>query len=1167
MVINNISRRNLGDITMKKIIKLNVYLTILIICIILSASILPIAVANRGLDKAGFTKGVSWQSVVPMKKITFVNYDERSYLDDYVYLASIPTAVFSDGNKIFSNPLLFYQDEYESEDVKNLPLNARKGIDYFMEDWMSYCNGRLDKITLINVPRSKLDTNWQAKSYDTIEGNDPYTIASELALHDWSYSDNAVVAVINENFEVPNNMISNELKGALFTCEIYEEPTFEVKQTNSLNPVYNEFNVNEKYKYIEAEAWWDGILLGGKTMIPTGDPDIQLYCKNGDGWMQAAAASFWNVYAPAGHEYTQSYAYQSGRWRVGITDFPTEGDVPRRNILGGLFTIQGSLLGALRPKVTYHVDVTMYPGVDVKLPDNPPFGCRGADFTLTWSNPNVNLGFSVIGPSGEAIFTTINESRKESQEIHLESLGECLPGESYSVCIFSMNDISVPVDYKLTYDWNQGISKTEANSLTSATEGAVLASVLNTPLLYISPSDLPDVTKEAIYKLGVKNIYLVNLGDCLASNVVEEIKDVATIREEYVELKQIYDAIRDMTESNDIIFTTIDPWTSWYLGKIEPAEEKEGALFIGPAAYIAAHHGSPVLIVDNHPELSSAVVWHNEFWRRFSSERYYYTPSTAEMVLTGKRIYDFLKLYGFDKEGMETIITVADQYDIGVPWDRIFPGVANSGRFCGTPVDTAYWISRNIFYPALIFENPALQGEVSLINGSTSSREGLRGLLKKPLLNTLVVNQKSEEDKFEFPVLCSFVTHKYRFNERASKYYGSKYQCADGLIPGDTATVESIDQGLNKKYYGQDGSFFPDMTETEVVPFYLTKGGFDTVFSTELEAVTNDLNNGVILWIHASHGTQGDGGKTLFWDPPTGFQKHRLVKFFAGAMKEENPWRGYDWLLGSTEEPDTMTMDIKGFIPFTNHKSLVIPATGMDWVLARKPVKEKINDLLDIIKIIPFRLKDDNLYDGLIGTIQYSTYPLAWKNATVIDGLLENLHSAGFITSICQTSNTYLHLAIIRHGSVFQVQDPWPTSWYGAIWRQSIPRDIVLGYTVGEAYTRGISHVGTLYITDPPQWWWDTAENVVYFGDPDLRMYVPGTDYSDNNHWEKDDTTSLRYDEEFSISGHMPYGAKEYPHQIKPLSFIEKNIVLIIALTAIAILSVVAISLGRKQRK
>ena len=89
-----------------------------------------------------------------------------------------------------------------------------------------------------------------------------------------------------------------------------------------------------------------------------------------------------------------------------------------------------------------------------------------------------------------------------------------------------------------------------------------------------------------------------------------------------------------------------------------------------------------------------------------------------------------------------------------------------------------------------------------------------------------------------------------------------------------------------------------------------------------------------------------------------------------------------------------------------------------------------INDILDLIRIIPFRLNTENLYDGLTGTLSFSKYPLAEKNASDMEQLMGNLHSAGFITSICQTSNTYFHLMMIRHGSVFQVQDPWPTSWY-----------------------------------------------------------------------------------------------------------------------------------------
>jgi hypothetical protein len=51
------------------------------------------------------------------------------------------------------------------------------------------------------------------------------------------------------------------------------------------------------------------------------------------------------------------------------------------------------------------------------------------------------------------------------------------------------------------------------------------------------------------------------------------------------------------------VFTTIDPWTYWYVAEDKPAGEYPGALFIGPAAFIAAHHGCPVLIVDLHPQL------------------------------------------------------------------------------------------------------------------------------------------------------------------------------------------------------------------------------------------------------------------------------------------------------------------------------------------------------------------------------------------------------------------------------------------------------------------------------------------------------------------------------------------------------------------------------------
>ena len=83
------------------------------------------------------------------------------------------------------------------------------------------------------------------------------------------------------------------------------------------------------------------------------------------------------------------------------------------------------------------------------------------------------------------------------------------------------------------------------------------------------------------------------------------------------------------------------------------------------------------------------------------------------MVLTGRSVLKFLNEYGYDfhkdEENIPTMITVADQFDIGITWDRTFTGALIPGRFCSSPVDISYWMSRDIFYPALIFQNPALK--------------------------------------------------------------------------------------------------------------------------------------------------------------------------------------------------------------------------------------------------------------------------------------------------------------------------------------------------------------------------------------------------------------------------------------------------------------------------
>jgi len=360
----------------------------------------------------------------------------------------------------------------------------------------------------------------------------------------------------------------------------------------------------------------------------------------------------------------------------------------------------------------------------------------------------------------------------------------------------------------------------------------------------------------------------------------------------------------------------------------------------------------------------------------------------------------------------------------------------------------------------------------------------------------------------------------------------------------------------------------------------MEKGGFECAYGSNFPDTMNNLNKGVLYWHLGSHGGHPDSGLFLFWDsgkdgPSRGCSGLQLPPG-AAAAKETNPWRSYDWYLGSTEEPDTLSAEIHGIIPalLGNPNINGIARTAFDWAPAKKPVRDNINNLLAKIPIInkilsKGRLDTQDYYDGQICGAFVSTFGYSWYTGWALDDALENLHSMVFVTGVCLVGGKYMHTAMVRHGAVCQIIDPWSTSWYGCVWMQSMPRDIILGDTIGEAYNKGISHVGIIHIGNDEvsqQWWWDNAENVVYYGDPDLRMFVPSIEYSDANHWEQDDVQPIRYDEELDINGHMPFGATDYPHEKEPLTFLQQYLVLIIAIAAIMVLVIVAVCLPGKNK-
>jgi hypothetical protein len=1061
-------------------------------------------------DNTQASVGISWADMVPIKKTTFVGYDPDSYLDDYAYLSAVPASVFfaPQSNQLYSNPLLFYQPPVDISDDEKRTLNANEGIEYFMEDWLTYSEGNLDGIQFINMNSADMDavkSMANASSIEIISGKSPAEVSKNIALTNWEFSDGAVVAVVEADYDMKAIETANSVSGKTPSANVEKGEFTGEAEPDPVNPIFHDFTIGEDYKYVTAYMTWGSDYNPIADITERGkDPDLQLYDEQ---LGEVAASEEWNVLSGAS-EFIGSYVYNAGPWKAAVTYMPTETlGIPLEeeepqdatvtiNKESGVVVddpeVDAPIPNPFSSTVVYTIEYTLFPGIDLKLKDEAPYGCRNAVFNLDWEDGSQQLGLIVRTSSGAEISTAITQGPEPAQSIEIPELGE---GE-YSVAVINLGDNAQPTEFTVSYSWDQVMPKKQADGFASAAEGAIFASTKNLPLLFTSPKSLDEATKSALDTLGITKVYLVDLNRHANSNVVDSLRNYRSLLQEKIDVEhitaysKIYNMIRENTNyngtyQNDIVFTTLNPWSYWYTFEGLKGEHAKG-LYIGPATFAAAHHGCPVFITETDERLSNSQSWHNEFWKNAWNGRG--APSVGCMVLTARQVYNFLNDYGFDyKNTQESILTVAGQFDIGTTWDRMLVGAAASGRIMGSPTDTAYWIARSVFYQSIIFANPAVNPDLDehggkRITGSHSLRVG----------GALRVVQDETEIEVEYPVAQSWVSYQHRFNERGGKYWGAEYVTVTGITPFYTPSGHELEAPL--------GGNWPDMTSSEIIPFYLEIAGYDSVFTTNFDTSMENINRGAIMWLEVMHGGNRDSGIVGFWN------ENQL---------EPNPWRGYEenamTLRGSTADPDVVSMN--------KHVGLDIqPGTG---------------------PLVPGGLRRET-HDGVIIAIVQQEQTIL-KSGIDFDDAMENLHSMGFSAGSCLIANTYLQLSMVRHGSVFQVIDPWLTSWYSAFAMETFCRDLILGYSVGEAYERGIKHVGIQYLTE--SWWWDIYENVVYYGDPDLRVFTP------MHKWER--PTILKIGK--VIEGHAPFGAASHPYAIADTSMQEAGLYTSAVLVPVAI--------------
>jgi hypothetical protein len=380
-----------------------------------------------------------------------------------------------------------------------------------------------------------------------------------------------------------------------------------------------------------------------------------------------------------------------------------------------------------------------------------------------------------------------------------------------------------------------------------------------------------------------------------------------------------------------------------------------------------------------------------------------------------------------------------------------------------------------------------------------------------------------------------------------------------------------------------------------VIPFYATRAGYDNVFSTNFTDVVDDLNRGVLLWVEECHGGYRNGGDLIMWDSSNPY------------IKEPNPWRAYEPIFlypGNTREflreivyglnslsgKNSSTLISKGLFKF--HLLPAIGSTANPDVAAANPQKVLANKLVKALGL-PFDvwgargvvvLRDRllhplqalrkglelvNIYEG-DGKVTLSghsgTFPMKDEFGLNFDNALANLHSCGLNSISCLPAYTYIHMTWMRHGMSYEIIDPWTTTDWGGVWNQMLIKLFAEGYTVGQAYERGMRSTGPEPIVG--QWWWDKWENVELFGDPSLRVYVPGTDYSNANHWNQTDTIPLVYDAEVSINGHMPFGVTGHPNEkTSATSWSPYLWVIGVLLVVVIVVVVLAVTLSQKKKE
>jgi hypothetical protein len=654
----------------------NKTLSVLFVVLILGAMV-PITTTfnNSGLDFKvnDFVPSDLAANQIPLSRVAFVAPDPTSYVDEFAYMAAVPTSIFYFNDTQFISPLI-YGDGSDSEH-------------WLLDDWSGYL-GRNDGITqalaigdFSESYLTQLQHETGAKIYPRITGDSATSIASLLALNGWSSSTTAVVALLKEDFNTPTLITGS-------ASHTFQNQPSGVSEFGGIvtygAPSSITFTPPTWAGWIEGRFNWTGNeLLTHELIDPNGEVvDYSVF----------------------------NQVYFSRQVGYVVTPVPLNFWFPKT--VDGTWTM--NITSDTDTTTTMVNEVVSHPGYRQTV--NVPANAKWFNVSLLWDNVATDLNLALVDPNGRLVMWAPAGSILSNPGHEVVNLPYPMAGD-WTIIAAWMDANEEQNNINLSWEISRIPADLQAY-MESAANAAVLASLLNCPLLYVLENEIPTDTEWALSRLGVNDIYLVdpyNQQGAGLSTLLEAHGTLYNIQNH----SDVTSLIKSLSGSLDIVVTV---------------PVGNGSEFFAPAAFSAAAHGSPIFSLCGTtnvlttraeetwapyligPEINNIYVIHkyeNRAENGWYDER---IPNKFSMMASEAQFETFLTSRGaYNSSSSQPVVVVSPDSLVPLSFDRSLQSHFNPGRIPATsPTMASILINRGLLHRFLFLETD--HAETSLVS-------------------------------------------------------------------------------------------------------------------------------------------------------------------------------------------------------------------------------------------------------------------------------------------------------------------------------------------------------------------------------------------------------------------------------------------------------------------